>query len=99
MKPSEADVTLAALAVVAFGRVYVNQRKYLSLKLFTREEETAQRLMNVFGGRYYAQGVGFVWALGHQRDLLLLADIVRPHRKVYDHLDLLFELADKNPPP
>jgi hypothetical protein len=96
-------VTVAIRFVVTYGRVYLNQKKYLALKIFTTDESVAKQLVEVFRGKYYPQGKGFVWALGYRQDIRRCAEMVRPHRALYDHLDLLYERLDvgvskKKPP-
>ncbi len=88
----------AIKAVVASGRVYLNQGKYLAIKVFTLEETVAKDLKEVFRGEYYSQGKGFIWALGYRKDIVRMAEMIRPHRKVFDKLDPLYDVIDKKPP-
>ena len=88
-------VEAAAKSIVGYGRVYVNQNRYFSLKVFTTDLFTVEKLKTAFRGGYYPQGKGWVWALSNRQDLIACAGIVRPYRTTFDHLDKLFDMYDR----
>ncbi len=82
--------------VVDRGRIYLAKNKYYTLKVFCAKRSEAAILTEHLGGQHYAQGSGFMWALSRKVDLVNLASLLRPLRRPYDKLDLLFEMVDSD---